>query len=195
MREVEFPYCFAAVIVHTILGHPDAFQRYARRSLGEVVGYPSVRIGQRQNGSPREFDPWRLDTGDHAQHGKDFPQREVAIAENISVAHPSTIHGAVDFAFLRAYEDGKPANTTKHYFKWKPGGAKQDELVFVSGNPGTTKRLLTTAQLELERDIGIPMRIEQLRNSLRISNIRSSMTIEQITNMLRISQGDNTYSG
>ena len=75
---------------------------------------------------------------------------------------------SIDFAFLRAYEDGKPADTTKHYFKWKSGGAKQDELVFVSGNPGTTNRLFTTAQLELERDIRIPMKIELLSNRVDI---------------------------
>ncbi len=74
---------------------------------------------------------------------------------------------SIDFAFLRVYEDGKPANTTKHYFKWKSGGAKKDELVFVSGNPGTTNRLCTKAQLEIERDIRIPMKIERLANSLR----------------------------
>lgn len=75
---------------------------------------------------------------------------------------------SIDFAFLRAYEDGKPADTTKHYFKWKSGGAKKDELVFVSGNPGTTNRLFTKAQLELERDIRIPMKTERLTNRLRI---------------------------
>ena len=68
---------------------------------------------------------------------------------------------SLDFAFLRAYEGGKPADTTKHYFKWKSGGAKKDELVFVSGNPGTTNRLFTKTQLELERDIRIPMEIER----------------------------------
>ncbi len=75
---------------------------------------------------------------------------------------------SIDFAFLRAYEDGKPADTSKHYFKWKSGGAKQDELVFVSGNPGTTNRLFTKAQLEFERDIRIPMKVEMLTNRLRI---------------------------
>ncbi|MEE8153758.1 MAG: S46 family peptidase, partial [Phycisphaerales bacterium] len=75
---------------------------------------------------------------------------------------------SIDFAFLRAYEDGKPADTTKHYFKWKAGGAKKGELVFVSGNPGTTKRLLTKAQLAFERDIKIPMQMEWITNRLRI---------------------------
>ncbi len=85
---------------------------------------------------------------------------------------------SIDFAFLRAYEDGKPADTTKHYFKWKLGGAKKDELVFVSGNPGTTKRLFTKAQLELERDIRIPIEIERLTNALRISKDPRSGTYD-----------------
>jgi hypothetical protein len=75
---------------------------------------------------------------------------------------------SIDFAFLRAYENGKPAETSEHYFKWKSGGAKQDEPVFVSGNPGMTKRLSTMAQLEFERDIRLPMKVEFLTNRLRI---------------------------
>ena len=75
---------------------------------------------------------------------------------------------ALDFAFLRAYEDGKPADTTDHYFTWASGGAEEGELVFVSGNNGTTRRLFTMAQLEFERDIRIPMMLESLENRLRI---------------------------
>lgn len=75
---------------------------------------------------------------------------------------------SIDFAFLRAYEGGKPADTTKHHFEWKPGGAEKGELVFVSGNPGTTKRWLTKAQTELERDIRIPIEIARLTSALRI---------------------------
>ncbi|MCG8324555.1 MAG: S46 family peptidase, partial [Thiotrichales bacterium] len=45
---------------------------------------------------------------------------------------------SLDFAFLRAYENGKPADTTKHSFEWRSGGAKEGELVFVSGNPAAT---------------------------------------------------------
>ncbi|MBT8208505.1 MAG: S46 family peptidase, partial [Acidimicrobiia bacterium] len=75
---------------------------------------------------------------------------------------------SVDFAFLRAYENGEPADTSKHYFKWSSGGAKKDELVFVAGNPGLANRLRTTAQMELERDVRIPIEIERLTNTLRI---------------------------
>ncbi len=81
---------------------------------------------------------------------------------------------SIDFAFLRVYEDGKPADTTKHYFKWKSGGALRDELVCVSGNPGTTSRLFTQAQLEIERDLRIPMKIERLTISLHNSKDPSS---------------------
>ncbi len=38
----------------------------------------------------------------------------------------------------------------------------------MSGNPGTTKRLFTKAQLEFERDIKVPMHVEWLTSSLRI---------------------------
>jgi hypothetical protein len=58
-----------------------------------------------------------------------------------------------DFAFLRAYDtDGKPLKT-ENYFKFSQSGAKEDELLFVVGNPGSTQRLKTVAQLEYYRDI------------------------------------------
>lgn len=67
----------------------------------------------------------------------------------------------LDAAFLRVYEDGKPLKT-EHYFKWSKGGAKKDELVFVSGHPGRTNRLQTVAQLEYQRDVYLPNRLFNL---------------------------------
>src|SRR5262249_42142539 len=46
----------------------------------------------------------------------------------------------LDVTFFRCYEDGKPARI-EHYFKWSPYGARVNELVFVSGHPGSTSRL------------------------------------------------------
>ncbi len=66
----------------------------------------------------------------------------------------------IDFSFCRAYEDGKPADTSEQYFRWSHG-AKNDELVFLTGNPGGTERLLTKAQLEYLRDAQLP-RVKQL---------------------------------
>jgi hypothetical protein len=75
---------------------------------------------------------------------------------------------SMDFAFLRAYVDGKPADTTKHYFKWKMEGAKEGDLVFVPGNPGTTERLNTKAQMDFFRDVKQPIILELLDNRLAI---------------------------
>ena len=58
----------------------------------------------------------------------------------------------LDAAMLRAYENGKPA-VVKDYFPFSAGGAKADELVFTSGNPGRTNRALTVSQLETLRDV------------------------------------------
>ncbi|HQZ98163.1 MAG TPA: S46 family peptidase [Pyrinomonadaceae bacterium] len=62
----------------------------------------------------------------------------------------------LDFTFLRAYEDGKPASTP-NYFKWSATGAPEGEFVVVSGYPGSTARLLTVAQLAYQRDLGNPL--------------------------------------
>lgn len=71
----------------------------------------------------------------------------------------------LDCTFLRAYEDGKPVNST-NYLKWNSKGVKADELVFMAGNPGTTKRLYTNDQLLDERDNVIPMLLETLEYTL-----------------------------
>ena len=61
----------------------------------------------------------------------------------------------LDIAFIRAYENGKPASTP-NYFKFSEAGAANGEFVVVPGNPGSTARLLTVAQLAYHRDVGNP---------------------------------------
>ena len=62
----------------------------------------------------------------------------------------------LDVAFFRIYEDDKPLQS-EHYLKWNAEGAKEDELVFVSGNPGSSDRLDTYAQLQYQRDYRYPL--------------------------------------
>ncbi|NUM72325.1 MAG: S46 family peptidase [Ignavibacteriaceae bacterium] len=57
----------------------------------------------------------------------------------------------LDCMFFRAYEDGKPVKT-ENYFEWSEKGGEEGELVFVIGNPGSTSRINTVAQMEFERD-------------------------------------------
>jgi len=74
----------------------------------------------------------------------------------------------LDMSILRAYENGKPAKTPNHLrFDWN--GAEPGDAVFVSGHPGNTDRLLTVAQLELQRDTFMPfwlMRFAELRGRM-----------------------------
>jgi len=66
---------------------------------------------------------------------------------------------ALDFAFFRAYENGSPVHP-EHFLKWSKDGAAEGELTFVTGHPGHTDRLMTVAQLEYERDYGLPLYLE-----------------------------------
>lgn len=68
----------------------------------------------------------------------------------------------LDCTFWRAYENGKPANTSAHYFKFNPDGAKEGDPVFVIGNPGSTERYRTVAQLEYDRDSRYNIRLESM---------------------------------
>ena len=60
-----------------------------------------------------------------------------------------------DCSFVRLYENGKPFATPKH-LKWRVDAPKDAEPVFISGNPGSTQRLLTAEQLETIRDVALP---------------------------------------
>jgi hypothetical protein len=64
----------------------------------------------------------------------------------------------LDFAFFRVYEDGQPVRP-QHWFRWSREGAREGDLVFVVGNPGSTRRQNTVVQLEDERGLDLPLRI------------------------------------
>ncbi|HEY6223365.1 MAG TPA: S46 family peptidase [Gemmatimonadales bacterium] len=72
----------------------------------------------------------------------------------------------LDMSMVRAYVDGQPAHTD--YLHWSPQGASEGDLVFVVGNPGSTGRLNTVAQLEFLRDVQYPATLEALGRQIAV---------------------------
>jgi hypothetical protein len=107
----------------------------------------------------------------------------------------------LDMALFRVYENGNPIESTD-YLKWNPKGAADQELVFVSGHPGTTQRLDTMAQLTFERDINLPARLRIYRRRIAVLREYSAKGPEQereagsrifnFENALKASDGDYT---
>jgi hypothetical protein len=62
----------------------------------------------------------------------------------------------IDMALVRVYENDQPVQPLS-FFKWSTAGAKEGDLVFVTGNPGSTARLNTVAHLQELRDTSIPI--------------------------------------
>jgi len=84
----------------------------------------------------------------------------------------------LDMALFRVYENGKPIES-KEYLKWNPKGAADNELVFVPGNPGSTERLDTMAQLTFERDFVEPSILKILKRRLDVLRRYSEQGPEQ----------------
>ncbi|HSG07304.1 MAG TPA: S46 family peptidase [Longimicrobiales bacterium] len=73
----------------------------------------------------------------------------------------------LDVTFLRVYEGGRPYQP-EHYLSWSAAGAAEGEPVFVVGNPGSTGRLLTLAQMEYLRDVDHPARLTDYDRRLEV---------------------------
>ncbi len=84
----------------------------------------------------------------------------------------------LDMALFRVYDNGKPIDT-KDYLKWNPQGAKDEELVFVAGHPGSTSRLDTLAQLEVQRDVSSPSILKMLKHRIGVLRKYSALGAEQ----------------
>lgn len=104
---------------------------------------------------------------------------------------------ASDFSFCRAYEDGKPAATAAHYLKWSAAGASEGDPIYLSGNPGSTERLLTKAQMESLRNSSYPILKELIDNRLKVMRAVASAdeSLEKQLNsqILRYENGQKVY--
>jgi len=70
----------------------------------------------------------------------------------------------LDFSLFRIYENGKPYKAP-HHLTWAKKGAEYGDMTFTVGHPGRTSRLMTLAQMEADRDVFLPVRLQVLDRS------------------------------
>ncbi|MFN8010441.1 MAG: S46 family peptidase [Holophagaceae bacterium] len=72
----------------------------------------------------------------------------------------------LDFSIFRVYENGKPYNPP-HHLAWTRTGLQAGDMTFVTGHPGSTARLETTAQMKLARDVSFPLRLKSVERQIK----------------------------
>lgn len=92
---------------------------------------------------------------------------------------------ALDGAFLRAYENGKPVTTPNH-LKWTGRAPKTGEVVFVVGNPGSTQRMLTLDEYAYQREVNLPITLATQ------SELRGRLTRAMQENATQAREGEST---
>lgn len=104
----------------------------------------------------------------------------------------------LDCTFWRVYdENGQPLNTKDHYFPFNTDGIQDGTPVFVIGNPGSTERYRTVAQLEYDRDYRYPANIAFLSDRMHMleeqykqkPDDETKNTIFSLSNSLKATQG------
>jgi hypothetical protein len=106
----------------------------------------------------------------------------------------------VDMSFFRVYVDGKPYHPDV-FFKWSATGVAEGDPIFVIGNPGSTSRLQTVAQLEFRRDVGdkallafLTSRIAALK-SFAAANPAQAESIDVRNRIFDLSNTQKDYDG
>src|SRR6202521_4571489 len=104
----------------------------------------------------------------------------------------------IDMALVRVYENDQPVHPGG-FFKWSTAGAKEGDLVFVTGNPGSTARLNTVAHLRELGDTSIPiiLRLLERRETMlkkymamgEEQNRRAQNELNSVQNSLKVYRG------
>ncbi len=104
----------------------------------------------------------------------------------------------VDIALFRVYDGGKPLRV-KNFLRFRARGPREGEVLFVSGHPGSTGRLLTMAQLQYLRDTDYPLRLAQLHHKRDLALQYSARGAEQARqaqdDVLSLENSIKAYSG
>jgi hypothetical protein len=95
---------------------------------------------------------------------------------------------ALDAAFLRAYENGKPVATPQH-LTWSARAPVDGEATFVVGNPGSTQRLLTQDQLAFQKEVVAPI------NATTFSELRGRLISAMKQSPARAREGKEELDG
>lgn len=104
----------------------------------------------------------------------------------------------LDCCFFRIYENGKPIATPDH-LTWSSSGAAEQELVYVFGHPGRTRRGYTVDHLRFLRDTELPRMMSSMwRNEIKLQTFagRSAENARIVRDdLFGVANGRKVYTG
>lgn len=74
----------------------------------------------------------------------------------------------LDFSLFRIYDEAGNPLKSDVYFPVDDDGLKEGDAIFIVGNPGSTSRLQTVAELEFRRDVSDRYVVELLRSRMKV---------------------------
>ena len=74
----------------------------------------------------------------------------------------------LDFSFFRIYDDDGAPLSSDSYFPFDQDGLAEGDPIFIVGNPGSTHRLQTVAELEYRRDVSDRFLLETVRRRMEV---------------------------
>jgi Peptidase S46 len=91
----------------------------------------------------------------------------------------------LDCSFFRVYDDNGQPLKTQYFYKFNPNGVKENEPVFVVGNPGSTQRGFTSSDHEYLRDGQLPIVLKRLKTtSLALQEYNQTLKSDSLLNKI-----------